>query len=400
MDSRARQAHRLRAARGAVRDAEGSRDHPAGARRKEHGNGAIGARRNRAATGVGNGKIAGIGPRECQAGNAQGGAARIGQGGGLCRTGDIYRLIAEGQALGGEGDCSRGGGAGSGETHGLGAARGAVRDAEGCREGSYRAWRKGHVDRAVGFCRHGVPARIGLGKGARVGAREREAGNTQSGAARVGQGEGLSRAGGADGLARESEAGGGKTGGGRSARSGEFYTLAAVGGPVGEGDVGSKRSRRGGRKRYADRTTRSCRDDRATVIGLRKVAGISAGERDAGNAQSRAARVGEGNRMSCTARADGLIPKGEAGGGKAGNGRRFFPIVAYGLGSGSPPRAGCGQYGHGDQECGENHCRAAVGSKLFRVHWRSLHFSHPVKLLVLPMNVYSTGVLSLEVFFL
>ena len=57
----------------------------------------------------------------------------------------------------------------------------------------------------------------------------------------------------------------------------------------------------------------------AAIIGLGKVAGIGAGERDAGDAQGRVAGVGQGDSLSRAGGADGLIAKGQAGGGNTGD---------------------------------------------------------------------------------
>ena len=54
------------------------------------------------------------------------------------------------------------------------------------------------------------------------------------------------------------------------------------------------------------------------IIGLRKVAGVSARHRDAGEGQGRIAGVVQGDGLSRTRRADGLVAKSQAGGGKTG----------------------------------------------------------------------------------
>ena len=65
--------------------------------------------------------------------------------------------------------------------------------------------------------------------------------------------------------------------------------LRAAGGVVGEGDGCGARSTRGRRKGHADRAVGSCRHACPASIGLSKVAGIGAREREAGDAQGRVA---------------------------------------------------------------------------------------------------------------
>ena len=135
-----------------------------------------------------------------------------------------------------------------------------------------------------------------MGKVTGTGAGECEAGDAHRGIAGVVQGDGLSRAGCADHLAGEREAGGGKAHSGRRAGPGEADGLGAAGGVVSERDGRAASSACGGRKGHTDRAIGPCRDAGTAIIGLSKVAGIGAGEREAGDAQGRVAGVGEGDR--------------------------------------------------------------------------------------------------------
>ena len=107
---------------------------------------------------------------------------------------------------------------------------------------------------------------------------------------------------------------------GRRARAGEAHGLGAAGGVVGEGDGGGASSTRGGRKGHADRAVGSCRYACPAIIGLGKVAGIGARERDAGDAQGRVAGIVQGYGLSRAGGADGLAGESEAGGGKTDGG--------------------------------------------------------------------------------
>ena len=170
-------------------------------------------------------------------------------------------------------------------------------------------------------------ARIGLGKVAGIGAREREAGDAQGGVAGIGQGDGLSRTGGADGLAGESETGGGKAA--RRAPSPVPVRLTVWGLPVALSVRVTAAVRvplAAGVKvtlivQLAPAATRA-----SAIIGLSKVAGIGARERDAGDAQGGVAGVGQGDGLSRTGGADGLAAESQAGGGETGYRRGAVPV--------------------------------------------------------------------------
>src|SRR5208337_263335 len=94
------EAHLLRAATDIVRDADRGRKAATEQRRERHSDRAAGEGRQRPAAGVGLGKVLGIRARNRNAGDAQGGVARVVQGDGLRRAGLVYGLAAEGKAGG------------------------------------------------------------------------------------------------------------------------------------------------------------------------------------------------------------------------------------------------------------------------------------------------------------
>ena len=71
-----------------------------GGRREGHADRAIGSCRYACPAIIGLSKVAGIGTRQREAGDAQGGVARVAQGEGLSCTGRTYGLVAEGKAGG------------------------------------------------------------------------------------------------------------------------------------------------------------------------------------------------------------------------------------------------------------------------------------------------------------
>ena len=186
---------------------------------------------------------------------------------------------------------------------------------------------KGHTDGAFGSCRYTGPASIGLGKVAGIRARDRNAGNTQGRSAGIAQSHSLSRAGCPDCQAGEGEGSWGKAGGGASTCPGarKAHTLRAAGTVVGKRHSTGPRSTRGRLKSHTDGAFGSCRYAGPASIGLGKVAGIRARDRNAGNTQGRSAGIAQSHSLSRAGCPDGQAGEGEGSWGKAGGGASTCP---------------------------------------------------------------------------
>ena len=229
---------------------------------------------------------------------------------GLSRAGSADGLAGESEA-GGKG-CTARCRTRAGEAHRLWAAGAVVSEGDGCGTRSTGGRRKGYTDRAVAPRHYAGTAIIGSGKVAGIGARKRDAGNAQGRVAGIAQGNGLSRAGGANGLAGEREAGRGKAGGGRRPGAGEAHALGAAAGVASDGNGCGASSRHGGLEGHADRAIGPCRYARPATIGRGKIAGVGARHLDAGEGQSRIAGIrqcsglgGTGGTYSLTAEGNG-----------------------------------------------------------------------------------------------
>ena len=326
--TRAGEADALRAAGGVVGEGDGCAARSTRSGLKGDADRAVGSGRHACPAIIGLSKVAGVGARNRQAGNAQGRVARVRQSDRLGRTRRADGLVAKSQAGGGETDYRRGAGAGPRESDSLGTSTGAVGDGQRGRPAAAGGGLKGHAHRATGARCQGAAAGVGLGKVAGTRAGECEADDAHRGIAGIVQGDGLSRAGCAHHLAGEREAGGGKAHSGRRAGPGEADGLWAAGGVVGESDSRGARPAGGRRKGHTDRAIGPCRQRTTAIIALGKVAGVGASDREASEAQGRVARVRQSDRLGRTRRADGLVAKSQAGGGE----------TDYRRGAGAGPR--------------------------------------------------------------
>lgn len=89
----------------------------------------------------------------------------------------------------------------------------------------------------------------------------------------------------------------------------EWYLLRTASAVVGDGNVRGSQSRSCGRERDGDGATRACCDAGGTVINLRKVAGVGAGDRNPGNTERPSSFVGQRDDLTGARGAHRLIAK-------------------------------------------------------------------------------------------